>query len=154
MLQLSNQDTDVKIQIECQTRFDITATGVRNYHKIQQSAVRDEQDQAISDLKAWTHARNQQRNWDTVNQIISLRSLPENITPPHRVTDSTGNHWRFSFDIPDAAAVATAQDPVGLLVSDCCDVPMITGLDEDSGIGTVLDPKTGGNISFRVDHGK
>jgi len=144
----------VKIQIECHTRFDITATGVRNHHKIHQSFRRDEQGHAVPDPREWTRARNQQRNWDTVNQIISLRCLPENITLPHRVTDSAGTHWRFSFDIPDAAAVANAQDPVGLLVSDCRDVPMITGLDEDSGIGTVLDPETGGNISFRVDHGK
>lgn len=99
-------------------------------------------------------ARNQQRNWDTLNQIISLRCLPENISSPEKITTQTGRYWMFQFEIMDAAAVSSPQDPVGLLAADSKDVPMITGLDEDSGIGTVLDPGPEGNIIFQIYHGK
>lgn len=114
----------------------------------------DDLGRAIPDQTAWIRARNQQRNWDTMNQIISLRCLPESITRPEKIQQGSITFWKFSFEIADAAAVASAQDPVGLLVADSRDVPMITGLDEDADVGVMLDPDPDGNISFSTDIGK
>lgn len=144
----------MKIQIECHTRFDITATGIRNHHRPHQIPNQDDLGQAIPDQAAWIRARNQQRNWDTLNQIISLRCLPENISRPEKVSKGLVTHWQFRFEVADSAAVASSQDPVGLLVADSRDVPMITGLDEDAGIVNVLDSEAGGTISFHINGDK
>lgn len=144
----------MNIWVECRTRFDITPSGIRNHYRAHQLPGQDELGRHIPDQAAWIRARNQQRNWDTLNQIISLRCLPENISSPKKLTEPAGTHWVFRFEIMDAAAVSSPQDPVGLLAADSKGVPMITGLDEDSGIGTVLEPDTGGNITFSIDHGK
>ena len=144
----------MKIQIECRTRFDITATGIRSNYRSHQIPCQDDNGQEISDLVTWTRARNQQRNWDTINQIISLRSLPENISQPKKSHENNNTYWKFSFDIMDPAAVGTMDDPVALLVADCRDVPMISGLDEDPGTGMILIPGLQGNISFSVVHDK
>jgi hypothetical protein len=144
----------VTIVIECQTSFDITPTGVRNHHRSRQVPGEDDFGRRIENQADWIRSRNQQRNWDTVNQIISLRCLPENITPPEKTLQAQRTHWLFRFEISDPAAVASQQDPVGLLLADCRDVPMIVGLDEDADIGVVLDPGPDGNINFWVCHGK
>ena len=128
------------MRIICRTRFDITATGVRNsFYKNRADA---------ADTEQWTRSRNQQRNWETVNQIISLRTLPVNITPPKRVSQSGGNLWVFEFEVEQPATIGTDEDPMGILKADCRDVPMLTGLDEDPGVDGVL--IVGTNIEFVV----
>lgn len=139
----------MRLQVECRTRFDISPTGIRNHHSANGIPGLDDLGQAIPDQRAWIRARNQQRNWDTVNQIISLRCLPENISSPEKIQEGLATHWRFQFEIANPAAVALSHDPVGLLLADSRDVPMITGLGEDAGIAAVLDPAAGGNISFQ-----
>lgn len=132
------------MRIICRTRFDITATGVRNsFYKNRAEA---------ADTEQWTRGRNQQRNWETLNQIISLRTLPVNITPPKRVTQDGENLWVFEFDIEQPATIGTDGDPVSILKADCRDVPMLTGLDEDPGTDSVLVVDT--NIEFVVDSDK
>ena len=132
------------MRIICRTRFDITATGVRNsFYKNRADA---------ADTETWTRNRNQQRNWETVNQIISLRTLPINITLPKRITQAGENLWVFEFEIEQPATVGTDEDPVGILKADCRDVPMLTGLDEDDDIGSTLIVNT--NIEFAVDSDK
>lgn len=121
--------------IRCCTRFDITATGVRNNFQ---------KNRDNTDTASWNHRRNQQRNWETVNQIISLRTLPTNITTPQRVDD----RWEFEFEVEQPATIELEGDPVGLLAADCRDVPMLVGLNESSGLTPVLLPGT--NIEFVV----
>ena len=130
--------------ITCRTRFDITASGVRsNFNKNRMAA---------ADEKQWTHDRNQQRNWETINQIISLRTLPVNITLPQRIQVDGKTFWEFVFEVEQPATIEYDGDPVGILKADCRDVPMIVGLDEDSGIQGVLIVDT--NIEFAVDPNK
>lgn len=138
------------LAVTCTTRFDITATGVRSTFRENQIPTRTQDGQTIQDHQAWTRARNQQRNWETVMQIISLRCLPENITLPQRLLRGQHATWQFSFSVPDPAAIEIDQDPVGYLRRDCQGVPMIQGLDETSQPGAVLDPGPGGNIEFAV----
>ena len=117
------------ITIRCRTRFDITPTGVMGSYR---------QNQSLSDVPdtaaAWTRSRNQQRNWDTMNQIIALRCLPENITPASR----DGDEWWFEFDLPDSAAVSHQPGDLEFLRRDADGVPMITGLAESSALASVI----------------
>jgi len=114
------------VTILCRTLFDITATGVRNHTSNNQLPFQDRAGQTIDTDQRWVRSRNQQRNWETLNQILALRTLPENITDPRQV----GQHWQFEFDIPNISAVSTKDHRLGLLLQDCESVPMITGLTE------------------------
>jgi hypothetical protein len=144
----------MKITVSCRTRFDITATGIRGHFRSGQLPFQDNEGNLIRDNVSWTRSRNQQRNWETVNQIISLRCLPENITLPKRSLEQDRAVWSFRFEIPDPASIARDDDAVALLHTDCKDVPMITGLDEDTGVGAYLVPGPGGNIEFQLESDK
>lgn len=115
-------------RIRCQTRFDITETGIKNRNHRPGVQFRDVTGREITTDAEWNRARNQQANWETVNQIISLRTLPENITRP--VHNANTGTWWFEFVVIDPATVACDGDPVGYLVTDSAGVPMILGLDE------------------------
>lgn len=116
--------------IACKTLFDITASGVRNNYKPERVPFHRDNGEIIKDKTTWDRARNQQRNWETMNQIISLRCLPEDITQPRRDND----HWAFEFRIDNAAGIALDDDAVGQLLQDAQGVPMIINLDEQPGI--------------------
>jgi hypothetical protein len=62
----------MSFKISCYTLFDITQTGVINRGK----PGTDE------DIDAWLVKRNTQCNFDTILQVISLRSQPEDISKP------------------------------------------------------------------------
>jgi hypothetical protein len=123
-------------RIRCQTRFDITETGVKNRSNKANTQFKDVSGRVIGTESEWNRARNQQCNWETVNQIISLRTLPENITRPVHNADT--GIWSFEFVVVDPATVACDGNPVGYLQKDCEDVPMIQGLDETGEIAPVL----------------
>lgn len=123
-------------RIRCQTRFDITETGVKNRNHKSKIVFRDAAGHEITTDAEWNRARNQQCNWETVNQIISLRTLPENITRP--VHNANTGTWSFEFVVVDPATVACDGDPVGYLVTDSADVPMILGLDETPDVAAFL----------------
>ena len=114
------------ITLECRTFFDITETGIRNNFNPNRVPLTDLAGRRIVTQLDWQHARNQQRNWETLNQIIMLRTLPENITRP-RERDGV---WSFEFSIENAATVALGDDDVGALIADAMNVPMIIELDE------------------------
>lgn len=122
------------ITIRCSTRFDITATGVLGQYRENQEVIDQARGGVIRDRVTWLRARNQQRNWETINQIIALRCLPENIQTPRR----SGTSWRFEFDIPDLAAVSDQPGDLEFLKRDAHGVPMILGLDEAPGLVAVI----------------
>ena len=122
--------------IQCRTLFDITATGVRSHFKESRIPFHDDTGRIIEDQLGWTRSRNQQRNWETVNQLISLRTLPENIVNPQ--FDTATRTWTFKFDISNIESVTLNNDPVGALARDCNGVPMIVGLNEQAGLSQVL----------------
>ena len=125
-------------KLRCITLFDITATGVRGSYKSRRLPTQIDRGEEIPDQLAWARLRNQQRNWDTVNQVISLRVLPENISTPVMQVYAGRRTWSFSFDVPDSSAVSEGSSPLDLLRKDSEGVPMITGLDEDSVINNTL----------------
>ena len=108
------------------TLVDITATGV-----IRSGIGRDLE-------------RNQQRNYETVLQVLSLRTQPHIINRPHimeldeflvkilfgEMYSKPQLAWRFEFTADFTSAYATEDGPLGALIDDFKEVPVITGLTE------------------------
>jgi hypothetical protein len=136
------------MRIRCITTFDITATGVRSNFNANRIPFQDAAGTPITDIQQWTRSRNQQRNWETINQLISLRCLPSDITMPEKITHDGVETWSFEFDIEDATMIASADHELGSLKSDCNGIPMIMGLDETANQTSCLDPDH--NIVFEV----
>ena len=87
--------------------------------------------------------RNQQRNWETVLQCMSLRTQPLHISEPTIYSDVSadvlrfgdyfqGNHsvWRWSWATERAEVYDSHDTPMGLLLQDFEQVPIICGLNE------------------------
>jgi hypothetical protein len=137
------------VRIKCTTQFDITATGVRNRSHKSRVPYYDDSGQRIVDDSSWVKSRSQQSNWETINQIISMRTLPENISIPEYNKDA--QQWTFEFDVINPETVEKNNDPVGFLRHDCNSVPMITGLNEHFIESTVLITEGDNtNIWFKV----
>jgi len=135
-------------RIKCKTIFDITVTGVKSHYKTTLIPFVDQSGNHVSDLASWNKSRNKQRNWETLNQLISLRSLPYNISTPLK----QDNMWSFEFEVDNLEEITAGQDPVGALKQDCAGVPMILGLDE-IGIDTslLITDSDNANIWFSLD---
>lgn len=115
--------------IACYTLFDITSTGVIN-----RSAP-----PVDSNIAEWTIRRNTQCNFDTVLQVISLRSQPEIIIEPQKLSITPqakhyfgqnykfnkDSYWRFEFYIQHASVFNNGVTELGALFSDSNSVPMI-----------------------------
>ena len=105
------------------TLIDITPTGVVTHS-------------AKNELE-----RNQQRNWETILQVISLRTQPEIIKTANLVADIkdynfgvnyTGEHkiWTFTFGVEYRDIYAEWPDVFGLLKFDLKVTPVILNLTE------------------------
>jgi len=138
----------MSLRISCRTRFDITATGIKNNFFRNRVPLVDDAGVTISDETQWHRSRNQQRNWETINQIISLRTLPSNISSPQRQRNQGQIFWHFEFEIERESDFSAHGDRLSALKRDCEGVPMIIGLDEDPGLDPVLDP--GQNVFFDI----
>lgn len=135
-------------RIQCRTLFDISATGLRGNYTRNRAPFQDDLGQMINNEAAWHRSRNQQRNWETMNQLISLRTLPVDITAPRRETQDGKLLWSFEFEIEDASTLARDQDPLGSLTADCEGVPMILNLDETADLEPCL--RIGVNTHFAI----
>lgn len=139
-------------RIRCYTLFNITQTGVLN-RRIHQP----DQD--------WIRRRNTQCNFDTVLQVISLRSQPEIITVPHEIEYDFSKFgivyhlpklgvypvWKFEFKVQHTSVFDNGSEELGLLYADCQDVPMVELDDQPPLLTTHLDvtPRLK-NIHFEV----
>jgi len=117
-------------RIACYTLFDITQTHVLNRNK----PVGD-------DINLWTQQRNSQANFDTILQCIGLRANPEIRKHPHKkyytkrdrpldfgfLMDSDKDiwYWKFEFSVSQLSVYDTEDDPLGYLIQDCHEVPML-----------------------------
>jgi hypothetical protein len=118
-------------RIRCYTLFDITQTGVLNRSKPQGN-----------DMTNWLMRRNTQCNFDTLLQVISLRSQPEIIKVPHKIDlteeyiskfgflysfnpDQVESLWRFEFEVQHTSVFEDGIESFGSLYKDCEGVPMI-----------------------------
>lgn len=120
----------------CQTLFDITATGVTGHCKATRMPFQDRAGQTIKDVDTWNRSRNQQRNWETITQILSLRTQLFDLTDP--IPDRTGTRWMFEFETEFEGVYGPDSDPVSVLRADAEGVPMLRELNNDPDIDTVL----------------
>lgn len=114
------------MQIQCRTIFNITETGITGHYKPQQIPFSDRAGHRIVDQPSWNRARNQQRNFETIMQLLQLRTQIFDVSTP--VNNS--NFWTFCFDVEFEGIYQQGQDMFGILKQDCEGVPMLTGLDE------------------------
>lgn len=111
------------MKIRCTTSFDITATGVTGHCKPSRMPFTDASGALINNESTWNLARNKQRNWETITQLISLRTQVDNITQP--VLDN--GQWTFEFEVDSSGIFYADNDPLGVLKQDCAGVPMLLG---------------------------
>jgi hypothetical protein len=117
----------------CRTLFDITATGVTGHVKSAQIPFWDRTGKEITDYVKWNRARNQQRNWETLTQLISLRTQIDNVVEPVQNQEQ----WYFEFTT-ETEVFNDGTDPVGVLKADSDGVPMLILLDNRADIDPVL----------------
>lgn len=118
--------------IRCHTLFDVTCTGVLN----RKTPVNIEPDKMID----WEHDRNRQTNFDTIIQVISLRTQPEDITKSIKSEidfasdpkfgflfdqEDKQYKWSFDFTIYYVGVYNDGINELGALYQDCDGVPMI-----------------------------
>lgn len=122
------------MKIQCQTLFDITATGTTGHIKPNRMPFTDCAGNPITDTQSWHRSRNQQRNWETVTQLISLRTQVDNLQDPVR----TQGRWQFEFEVENDNLFHNGTDSLAVLKLDCAGVPMLTNLNESATTGTAL----------------
>ena len=135
------------MKIRCRTLFDITATGVTGHYKPSRIPFRDRSGKEITNESTWHLSRNQQRNWETITQLLQLRTQINDVSDPE-INDGI---WQFEFGTDIHQVFGDSNDPLGLLKNDCEGVPMLTGLNERSRFSVTLiasDPNQ--NIWFDV----
>jgi hypothetical protein len=116
------------MRFSCTTQFDITATGVTGHYKSSRVPFQDRAGNAIRDIADWNRSRNQQRNWETVQQIISMRTqISDSTLPLH-----TGSGWTFEFETETPGVYGTDDAPMSILYLDADKVPMLIDLDNHS----------------------
>ena len=126
------------IKIKCSTRFDITATGVIGHYRSGKHP--------YSDLVSWNRARNQQRNWESLTQLISLRTQVDFLSKPI----CKDQLWSFEF-ATETEIFNDGTDPVGVLKSDDAGIPMLHDLDNFPDIDPILVTSgPGQNIWFEL----
>jgi hypothetical protein len=141
-------------RIRCLTLFDITQTGVMNRSKPTEM-----------DIDSWIHRRNTQCNFDTLLQVISLRSQPEVVKLPIKVkmteedfekfgflyTREDSYCWKFEFEVQHASVFNNSISTMGELYKDCSGVPMIQCNDQHTQCPKFLDTSVElQNIHFEV----
>ena len=137
------------MKIQGRTLFDCSPTGITGHFRSSQIPFEDRVGQVIRNIEDWNRARNQQRNWESLLQIISLRTQPMNVVPPTKHTDG----WHFEFEVEAEGVLSSGIDSDDLagLVADCEGVPMVTGLGEHTlDTATLHAQGTNQNIWFRA----
>ena len=130
-----------------QTFFDITATGITGHFKPAKIPFRDNFGNTITDQESWNRARNQQRNWETITQILGLRTQLFRLQDP--IVDTSNRAWMFEFETESDHIYGDDTDPTLVLRSDADGVPMITGLDNRTELSsTIVTNGPGQNIWF------
>lgn len=150
-------------KITCYTLFDITHTGVLNHYKSTAMPFKDRSGTDITTDSEWRRSRNQQRNWETIIQVLSLRTQPMELTDPELLSDQslenyqfgsaftgTANVWKFEFEIEQEDVFADENSRLGKLCQDLANVPMLDKLLETVEFNSPMltTDVTSGNIYF------
>lgn len=150
----------MSFKLKCYTLFDITKTG----NNLRRPPINGTPEQT----KRWEISRNTQTNFDTIIQVLSLRSQPEDITDPEQQivvfpndldwfgflfdsTDMGCSCWSFTCTIPHNKVYDNGHNELGYLLYDCDGVPMIKVGNEHEKLPNFLDTSPElRNIYFEV----
>jgi hypothetical protein len=124
------------------TLFDLTKSRVlREYFPIV-LGFKDAADQSVDTEEEWKRSRNQQRNWETIIQLLSLRAQP-NVRIPIKLENQLlsqfnfdpmygkrASVWHVIFSVESANLFTIGTDPTALLRADFDRIPLIAGLTE------------------------
>ena len=124
------------MKIVCRTLFDCTCTGITGNFRVAQLPLTDKNEKQIIDQEQWNFSRNQQRNWETLMQMISLRALPTIVKYPKQVNEQ----WEFEFEVETPGVYSANNDDknVDALLNECSGIPMIVGLTEKTELESKL----------------
>ena len=124
------------MKILCRTLFDCSYTGVTGHFRVAEVPFTDRVGQRITDQLEWNRSRNQQRNWETLIQIISLRTQPQDMTIP---TNRDGV-WEFEFKSESEGVfeIFGNSDPLAGLKADFEGVPMMLHLNEQPDLAPTI----------------
>lgn len=140
----------------CYTLIDITKTGVVSKFRGEIPMFLDDADQIVKSEKDWNRSRNQQRNLETIIQIIGLRAQPiyletsklenaqldlYNFSPNYT---SQHNVWSFKFNVEHASVFGPDLEA---LSQDLNGIPCITGLKESVKLPINMFETSGSNIN-------
>ena len=103
------------------TDFDCRPTGVTGHFRTNVLPFVDRADQSITNFDSWNSSRNQQRNWETLLQLIGLYTQPQSISDIRM----QNGRWEFEFETEFDDVFRLNDDPVGLLKQACRGVPII-----------------------------
>lgn len=127
-------------KVICYTLFDCTPTGVLNHAKVSQLPLTISGGRVIDTPEALALARNQQRNWETLTQLIGLRAQATIVMEPREILDPSvvllgmnrraKKIWTFEFSSEFLEIYDINGEPLAALIQDCDGVPLITGLGE------------------------
>ena len=113
------------MRFSCKTLFDITATGVTGHYKSSRVPFKDLAGTDITNELTWNRSRNQQRNWETLTQLIGLRTQIAKLDNPFHLDKI----WSFEFEVDATYVFGSEENPTELLLSDCDGVPMLVNLE-------------------------
>jgi len=122
------------MRFTCKTFFDITVTGVTGHYKSSRIPFKDSDGNSIEDELSWNKARNQQRNWETITQLISLRTQISRLQTPKK----DNNIWSFEFETETPYVFGPEENPTEMLLSDSAGVPMLVGLGNNKNLTPFL----------------
>ena len=135
------------MKVLCRTLFDCTFTGVTGHFRESQLPYTTKSGLILQTQADWNRARNQHRNYESLIQLISLRTQPMNVSRPQRVDQG----WQFEFEVEAEGVLSggSVDNDLFGLIADCEGVPMVTGLDESAVITATLNAQgTDQNIWF------
>jgi len=133
------------MRIFVSTHFDCTATGTTGHFRQAQLPTTDRAGYTIANEQEWNRSRNQQRNFETLLQLIGLYTQPLDLSNP--TYNANSKLWNFVFEVEFEGIFATESDTLGLLKQQAQRVPMITGLGESQPLNRQLEPDV--NIFFK-----
>ena len=115
--------------IDVVTYFYCTPTATKSYRKLQPNTT-NAVGHKINTIDDWNYSRNQQRNWETILQVVGLKTQAIDITDPVCMTREDKKIWQFTFGIEHEGIYNNGNDKLGLLKEAVHGVPMIVGLNE------------------------
>lgn len=126
-------------KVECLCLFDITATAINGHQRNIEYPYVSKTGTVVNNHQELARARNQQRNLDTVLQLIGMRTQVFEITDSEITTDIPAEFawagtdvrvWRFTFEVEPLSQWSIDNDDFWILKNDSDRTPMLMGLTE------------------------